>query len=381
MAETSFTPFQEAAVGPDFNVKQEPGGYTSAMGDDIYTGGGYDPNSNVEGPLAPLETNQFKTEVLKYPSNLESGTRAHWISFTIFTAELSTDTSGGTKTIGQSNVAGTNFTVAKGTTGVTDGPGGGIDSPTTAVGAMGMNNTEAIQDEGFLAKIQGGAVVRNTTRINQFIALYMPETVNVQYSQNWQSESLTDALGNLGYFGSLASALGSKITGSNKTKSLAGPIIEGLSKATGFRDFGNFALYGAGYAVNPQLEVLYKGTDMRTFQFDFLFSPKDDAEAKTVIGIIKTFRFHQAPEISSDTVGRFFIPPSEFEIDFFSGNDVNPNINKIGRVVMTGLNVDYAPNGWSAFKNSQGMPTSIRLTLQFMEKELVTKQRIKNDNF
>jgi hypothetical protein len=38
------------------------------------------------------------------------------------------------------------------------------------------------------------------------------------------------------------------------------------------------------------------------------------------------------------------------------------------------MNVDYAPNGWSTFID--GTPTNIRMTLNFMETEIVTKQRV-----
>jgi hypothetical protein len=43
------------------------------------------------------------------------------------------------------------------------------------------------------------------------------------------------------------------------------------------------------------------------------------------------------------------------------------------------MNVDYAPFGWSTFED--GSPTNIRMTLQFMETEIVTKQRVREDNY
>ena len=38
------------------------------------------------------------------------------------------------------------------------------------------------------------------------------------------------------------------------------------------------------------------------------------------------------------------------------------------------MNVDYAPNGWAAY--SDGSPVEIRLTLQFKELDIVTKEAI-----
>jgi hypothetical protein len=37
-------------IGPDFTVKEQAGGYDAAMGDDIYTGGGYDPDQSYTDP-------------------------------------------------------------------------------------------------------------------------------------------------------------------------------------------------------------------------------------------------------------------------------------------------------------------------------------------
>ena len=232
--------------------------------------------------------------------------------------------------------------------------------------------------------IQSALTVRKTKRISQAIALYMPETVNVQYNASWQSESLTDASGALGQYGALGAAAIKKLT-SNKTTSSLSPfvaeVLGNISENTGLTGAGSrdFALFTTGYALNPQLEVLFKGTEMRTFQFDFLFSPYDESEAEAVVNIIKTFKFHQAPEVVTDSVGRFFVPPSEFDIDFLVDGQINDKIHQIGTCVLTNINVDYAPNGWSTFSN--GMPTSVRMTLQFMETEIVTKQRVEKDNY
>jgi hypothetical protein len=119
---------------------------------------------------------------------------------------------------------------------------------------------------------------------------------------------------------------------------------------------------------------------MRQFQFDFLFSPYNEQESRDVIGIIRQFKFHQAPEVVTDAVGRFFVPPSEFDIDFKVNGQTNKNIHQIGTCVLTGMNVDYGPNGvWSTFQD--GTPTHIRMTLQFMETEIVTKQRVADNNY
>jgi hypothetical protein len=70
----------------------------------------------------------------------------------------------------------------------------------------------------------------------------------------------------------------------------------GTAESSGVLGTGatDFLLYAGRSAVNPQLEVLFKGTDMRSLQFIFKFAPFSVEEAKNVIEIIRTFKFHRA---------------------------------------------------------------------------------------
>ena len=125
-----------------------------------------------------------------------------------------------------------------------------------------------------------------------------------------------------------------------------------------------------GYAVNPQIEVLYVSPKLRAFQFDFTFAPKSSKEAKNVIDIIGSLKFHSAPEILGGYSGRYFVPPATFDIGFS-----NKNLGRISSCALDRLNVDYAPNGYITFKD--GMPVYIRLQLSFKELEFITKEKVK----
>ena len=320
------------------------------------------------GPLDPLYNSEYDFENLFYPRNLGDSTRGHYIVFYVNVATNSSYISG-TSYLGSQTMGGyTNVGI------VESGGRTAINQANKA--AAGPVGTQALMD-----KIS----VRKTKRITQGIALYMPETVNVSYNANWQSESLTDALDKFGMYGqATAQGLNQVFGSSNKTSSGLSPAIaeilgQAASGQMGLGEVKDFALFTVGAAVNPQLEVLFKGTEMRDFQFDFLFSPFDEEESKNVVNIIKTFKFHQAPEINTSSAGRYFVPPSEFDIDFFKDGQVNDKIHQIGTCVLSGVTVDYAPNGWSTFEN--GMPTQIRMTLQFKETEIVTKERVQKDNY
>ena len=341
-------------IGADFR-----GGY---YGDQTESsGGGYDPN--VSGPLAALDSNPMGFSSMKYPRNIGTDPRGHYINFYINVADNTTYQKDGAYT----GLDGSTFTGDAGKTATNQA----ADAAKASTGAQTLNSLQSI------------FTVRKTKRIGGAISLYMPETVNVTYNADWQSQSLTDAAGALGQYGSLGAsstaALLKKASGNKTISGVSGAWAEILGKVaegTGAVGAGatDFALFAAGYALNPQLEVLFKGTDMRQFQFDFLFSPYDADEARSVIAIVKQFKFHQAPEVVVDSVGRFFVPPSEFDIDFQYNGQTNGNIHQVGTCVLTNMNVDYAPNGWSTFPD--GTPTSIKMTLNFMETEIVTKQRV-----
>jgi hypothetical protein len=373
-----------AEIGADFR-----GGY---YGEQIEPGGGgYDPlAANPNGPLANLFANGYDFSSRFYPRNLGTETRGHYINFYINVAEKSQYLSEGRYTLagGAGRTAANQANQAQ----VLGSAGGGALGNLAATSKYTEKYAPSVGNVStkVLSSVQSALTTRKTKRITQAIALYMPETLNVQYNADWQSQSLTDALGTAG---KIAQQGTSAVDAFNKgqgfegtVKSLASnPAVaefagDALEK-TGVMGAGasSFLLYATGNALNPQLQVLFKGTDFRQFQFDFLFAPFSPDEAKNVIEIIKTFKFHQAPEVNVSGMGRYFVPPSEFDIDFLLGGQINTKVHQIGTCVLTNVNVDYAPNGWSTF--GDGTPTHIRLTLQFMETEIVTKERVDKDNY
>jgi len=142
-----------------------------------------------------------------------------------------------------------------------------------------------------------------------------------------------------------------------------------------------------GAVSNPLLEMIYKSPNFRTFQFDFTFYPRDEREALEVQQIIEKFRFHQAPEIAS--AANFLIPPSEFDIKFYYGGAENPNIPPLSTCVLENIDVNYTPNGFSAYEvpgenlpslGRTGMPVAIQMTMQFKETTYLTKTNFKSNS-
>ena len=137
--------------------------------------------------------------------------------------------------------------------------------------------------------------------------------------------------------------------------------------------------------INPGVEVLYRGTDLRAFDFSFMFAPQSKADADSLYGaskgdgILNKFRYYAAPEIGG-TANLAFFSPSEWEIDFWikdanGGWRENDKIPKIAKGALVRVDVDYNPDTeFSTFEDG-GSVTS-RLTLRFLEMQIVDKTLI-----
>jgi hypothetical protein len=139
--------------------------------------------------------------------------------------------------------------------------------------------------------------------------------------------------------------------------------------------------------INPYVEVLFRGTKLRSYVLSFMFAPQSSTDALQLYGsgngdgsgILNRFRYHAAPEFSGGGDGLFFKSPSEWEIDFLyrDGGNWAPNgkMPRIAKGVLTRVDVDYNPGTeFSSFEN--GAPTTARLSMNFVEMEIIDKTRI-----
>ena len=202
-----------------------------------------------------------------------------------------------------------------------------------------------------------------------YINLYIPETLNFVDKHDYDSVSITDTLG-------VAGALQNPINNATELLARATQL-----SGTGIGDnIVRLGLFASGYALNPMLEVLYKGPKNREYIFSFKFIPRNSDEADEIQKIIKTLRFHSAPEYEQATgASRYLIPPSEFEIEFLDldGTEANRN-TKLPRLTssfLTNVDVNYASSGqYSTF--TDGNPIEIMVQLSFTENLLLTKADI-----
>lgn len=160
-----------------------------------------------------------------------------------------------------------------------------------------------------------------------------------------------------------------------KVTNLAGKMIGAFSRGSAGEDIGSNLMSYLGHPINPGVEVLYRSTELREFQFYFLMSPQTEKESIAMQNIIKKLRMFAAPALNNSTNGILFNTPAEFEIKFYNKGQENNNIPKIRRCVLTDIFVDYTPQGeWSTFRN--GHPVTAKLGLSFKEMEIIHRDFI-----
>jgi hypothetical protein len=293
------------------------------------------PGAAVNGPLGALYSNVFGSNTLQYPRDLQSSTRGHYIHFTI--REVSPVTYEQFKTASSS---------------IFDNLGSNLTSLFNTVKdvATGNANSTGLNFQPKREKIVGN------------VFLYMPDTINFQYNAQYTDTSVLE--------------MGQKMfSGLGKGVPIPKALDTGLSTVSNtIAAFGQAGLSKAGYAVNPQMQLLFQGIGFREYQMSFIFTPYSQQEAQQVQKIIKMFRTNAAPKIVTESGGMFFIPPSSFTLDFLFNGQTNPFISKVAESVITGVDVNYSPNGFSA--HDDGSPVQTTLTLQFKEIQLVDKTKI-----
>jgi hypothetical protein len=299
------------------------------------------------GPLSALTNKLLGASTLLYPADLGSSTKNHYVKFTIKQIDTSS------------------FVSSQG-----------------VVNELIKTGVDLFSGHSFNAP---------TITIKDFIALYMPDTLNASYSADYGTLSITNSLGAGVTAGQYATAItdsnadtgknSGQITATEAAVRSAGLLLaSSLSQGIVSQDAAPVSLQSKGIAVNPQLQMIFQGVGFRHFQLAFTFTPSSQAEAETVASIISTFKYHFAPDILSATSARdglFFVPPSYFNIEFMFNSTENQYLPKYGDCVLDSIDVNYAPNGFAA--HIDGAPVQTQLMLSFKEIEIVTKSKLQSD--
>lgn len=340
------------------------------------------------GPLAPLENNTYDFKRTTYP--LE-GLGSEVPSYVIFyinlpdvarylktenvipdsqsTSEQNVDRSrGGNSAAGAGAVGGM---AAQGelvkAAGRAATPGASILPSASELGGAARGAAVSVGTVGLASTIEKRP---KTNRIKEAIAIYMPDTVFHTYTHDFDQASMADALGLVGEGQRAASIVDSE--GAGGTETMGKMAVTTGQVGGGFTDF---LLRSNARTINPQVEMMYRGTQNRSFIMEFKFQPKSQKESKAIDDIIFLFRRYAAPDVADDGYASYFIPPGEFDIQYYFKNEENKYIGRISTCVLVNIDVNYSSAGqWATFVD--GHPVEITVTLRFSEVDIITRSMV-----
>ena len=139
-----------------------------------------------------------------------------------------------------------------------------------------------------------------------------------------------------------------------------------------------------GLTINNNLEVLFNSPNLRSFNYNYRFTPREPKEADKIKQIIRFFKKSMAPKRSTSRI--FLKSPNVFKLKYtFKNGDSHPFLNNIKICAMNSFTVDYTPDGsYSTYEDDggrgDGSMTSYQVGLGFMEMTPIYNDDFWNDD-
>ena len=129
------------------------------------------------------------------------------------------------------------------------------------------------------------------------------------------------------------------------------------------------ATRATGQVINPNLELLFSGPNLRSFSFNFTLTPRDSQEAEIVRKMVRAMKRNMTPQRSSEAL--FLKSPRVFQLEYIygEGNSPHPFMNKFKPCACTSFNVNYTPDGSYMTYRGQPSMTSYQIAMTFGEIE------------
>lgn len=145
-----------------------------------------------------------------------------------------------------------------------------------------------------------------------------------------------------------------------------------------------------GTVINPNMEMLFNGPKLRSFNFTFDMAPRFREEAEEIKKIVRFFKKYMAPE--RKTGNAFLKAPKIFLLDYIYNGDYgqdelnakwsmnpkqHPYLNKFKPCALTNFSVNYTPAGSYMTYRDGGSMTSYQISMTFSEIEPIYQDDFK----
>ena len=153
------------------------------------------------------------------------------------------------------------------------------------------------------------------------------------------------------------------LKGENSLGEAVGNVIAGAASGTG----SQLLTRRTGAILNPNMELLFQGPQLRDFTFQFKLSPRSSKEAEEVIKIIRFFKQGMAPIRSKSRL--FLKSPHTFKLQYIHENNDHKFLNRFKECALQGCTVAYGETQYATFED--GAMSSYNMQLSFKELEPV----------
>jgi hypothetical protein len=254
--------------------------------------------------------------------------------------------------------------------------------------------------------------IENLELRNETIMLPMPQDLSNEINQQWQGKQFTAT----GRAAVAALAAGQFSYASEVVKNIAGnatalqtafntSVLNNIPGVGGNLEFNDVSGSTRGIVINPNAELLYDSPEMREIGMIFRLVPRNKKEAGTIKNIIRAFRRASMPrwggldregnegdvdlttgenttnvgegkneqkksQINLGDRDNWIQVPDLCKFTFMTGPNPNENIIQFKPCAISGVEVNYTPDGTYAAYAS-GVPVAIELRLNFMETKLI----------
>ena len=289
----------------------------------------------------------------------------------------------------------------------------------SALSRKGTTIEQAAESAGFGVNLSEKYL--NSQRVYDYIILPMQPNISSSNSTDWGSDSMNIAqliggqllnnyFGNVadkGFIDSFKQLIRDTVQQGGNLADIAVTNKSSIAALlAGSMVNANLLQRSTGTVINPNMEMLFNGPRLRTFNFQFDFTPRFDKEAQEIRKIISTLKYSMAPR---RTPGNAFLSaPRIFLLDYIynggsNGNDfssfvradergapggnkerfnfqTHPYLNKIKPCALLDVNVNYTPDGTYMTYKSNGSMTRYSIQLQFAEIEPIYSSDFEEKN-
>lgn len=237
-------------------------------------------------------------------------------------------------------------------------------------------------DRGKINSAGERASTKTAKRLGTVI-LPIPAGIKSSNSVDWDAGSMTavqsvlanaiTTAGEQSSVGAGVNDLMSSVQAAAGSSNVKKALVAALATQGSGSDAGAILSRTTGSVMNPNMELLFKGPNLRDFDFGFQFAPRNRQEAKRVLRIIRFFKQKMSPQRTKERL--FLKTPNTFEIQYQHNGGVHKGLNEFKECALMGCAVEYTPNGdYSTFDD--GVMTGYMMQLTFKELDPVY-----NDNY